>query len=153
MATIIVGTNSYVTVAELETYASDRGITITASDKTVLLIKAMDYIETRNYISYKTVSTQALEFPRYLCSMYSYDCEYDNDEVPDDIKKAQIVAALLIDEGNELQATTTQTVKREKVDVLEVEYMDNSSQANSYTSLNDLLNPFLAYAGLRGVRI
>ena len=152
MAVIVVGTNSYVTVAELDTYAGDRGISITAEDKTILLIKAMDYIETRNYISSKTDVTQALEFPRLLCCGYSV-CEYDNEEVPNDIKKAQMVAALLIDTDNDLQATLTQTVKREKVDVLEVEYMDNSSQSNFYTSLNDLLKPFLAFTGLRGVRI
>jgi len=153
MAIIVVGENSYVTVAELETYASDRGISISASDKTVLLIKSMDYLETRQYKSYKTVSTQALEFPRVLCSMYSVDCEYDNDEVPDDIKTAQIVAALYVDSGEELQATLTQTVKREKVDVLEVEYMDNSMQSNTFTKLDDLLRPFLKNSGVQGVRI
>jgi hypothetical protein len=49
MATITVGINSYVTELELVTYAADRAIIIAATDKTVLLIKAMDYLETRSF--------------------------------------------------------------------------------------------------------
>ena len=151
MATIIVGTNSYVSEAELTTYATDRGITI-LGDTSVLLIKAMDYIETRSFISVKTDVTQALQFPRVLCALSS-ECEYSNDEVPKNIKKAQIVSAILIDQGNDLQATNTQLVKSEKIDVLEVEYMDGSSQANFYTALNDLLKNFLTTNGLNLKRV
>ena len=57
-----------VTEAELTTYASDRGITIATVDKTTLLIKAMDYIEVQLFKGVKTVSTQALQFSRVLCS-------------------------------------------------------------------------------------
>lgn len=151
MATIIVGTNSYVTVTELETYATDRGITIIA-DTTILLIKSMDYIETRQYKSVKTVADQALEFPRILCAS-GYNCEYDNETVPDDIKTAQIVGALYIDDGEELQPTLTQSIKSEKVDVLEIEYQDNTSASSTFTKLNDLLRPFLSNTGLKTVRV
>ena len=65
MATIIVGTNSYVTEAELQTYADDRGIVIQGADLSVLLINAMDYIETRSYSGQKFDADQSLEFPRY----------------------------------------------------------------------------------------
>ena len=47
MATITVGENSYVTETELSTYATDRGVTI-SGDTSVLLIKAMDFIESRD---------------------------------------------------------------------------------------------------------
>ena len=160
MATITVGENSYVTEAELTTYASDRGITIVATDKTVLLIKAMDYLESRNYIGQKTVYNQALQFPRILCdSIYPYNnypqnyynvnpCEYDSLTVPNEIKKAQMIAALLIDGGSDLQSTVSQAVKREKVDVIEVEYQDYTTSAQQFTALNDILRPFIQ-SGLR----
>lgn len=148
---IEVNTNSYVTEAELTTYATDRGLTITG-DTSVLLIKAMDYIESRDYISHKTDSTQSLQFPRVLCDDYDTNCAYVNDVVPTQIKTAQMVAALLIDNGYTLEDVATQTVKREKVDVLEVEYMDSSQSLNSYTQLNNLLRPFLN-SWIKGQRI
>lgn len=165
---ITVGTNSYVTEAELTTYATDRGITITALDKTVLLIKAMDYIETRIYIGTKTVYNQPLQFPRTLCSSAnaydSYDgfspypqnyyyqpCEYDNLTVPSEIKKAQMIASLLIDTGYDLQSTLGQSIKREKVGPLETEYQDNTSGYEQHRALNDILRPFIENS-MRAVR-
>ena len=59
MATIVVedgsgktDSNSYIDEAGLTTYATDRGITLTAADdaaKAALLIQAMDYIEQKNF--------------------------------------------------------------------------------------------------------
>jgi len=145
MAVIVVGTNSYVTEAELTTYATDRGITILASDKTVLLIKSMDYIETRNFKGYKTDTDQALQFPRVITG-------YDSDEVPDGIKTSQIIAALLVDGGNDLQPTIEKAVKSKKVDVIEIEYQDFASESTTYTQLNDVLRPFVQGSGLNVVR-
>ena len=166
MAIIVVGTNSYATEAELTTYASDRGITITAADKTVLLIKAMDYLETRQFIGTKTLYNQALQFPRIICGSTLYNqyplnqyplnynsipCEFDNLTVPTPIKNAQLIAALLIDAGYDLQSTLGQAVKSEKVDVIEVVYQDNTSSSQQFRSLNDILRPFLNNS-MRAVR-
>lgn len=166
MAVITVGTNSYVTEAELATYASDRGVTI-AADKTVLLIKAMDYLEAREFIGQKTDYTQALQWPRIVCEQFGYTrpnsyesnltyndqyCEYDSAVVPQGIKNAQMIAALLIDSGEDLQPSVGRAVKREKVDVLEVEYMDTATSTTQYRSLQDALKPFVI-SGIRGVRI
>ena len=59
MATIIVETgagltnsNSYVSEADLATYATDRGITITGT-AAVLIIQAMDYLESRQFLGTK----------------------------------------------------------------------------------------------------
>lgn len=157
MATITIGITSYVTEAELDTYAADRGITISATDKTVLLVKAMDFLEVQPFKGVKTVSTQSLQFPRVICDQFGdyrpnsygyngyedYYCEYPSDEVPQRIKDAQIIAALLIDSGEDLQPNVGRSVKREKVDVLEVEYMDTSSDSTRYTQLQDILKPFI----------
>lgn len=159
MAIIIVGTNSYVTEAELTTYATDRGITITANTA-VLLIKAMDWLEVQLFKGSKTVYNQPLQFPRVLCgclnpyldstynngfrtNYYLQPCEYDSQTVPNEIKKAQIMAALLIDGGNDLQPVVGRAVKRKKVDVLETEYMDNANDTPQYTSLISILRPFV----------
>ena len=142
MATITVGINSYATEVELATYAADRGITIATVDTTILLIKAMDYIETRNFVGTKTEITQTLEWPREVCTGILY-CDIDNTVVPTDIKSAQMIAALIIDGGDEVQPTVERAVKREKVDVLEVEYMDTASALKQHTKLNDILRPYI----------
>lgn len=155
MATITVSENSYVTEAELTTYATDRGVTI-YGNTALLLIKAMDWLEVQQFKGSKTVYNQPLQFPRILCDGYynpPYNasfyqpyyppCEYDSATVPNEIKKAQIMAALLIDCGNDLQPVVDRAVKREKVDVIEVEYMDNANDRPQYTSLISILRPFL----------
>lgn len=145
---IIVGTNSYVTEAELSEYALQRGITI-SGDTEMLLIKAMDFLEIKKYKGSKTSISQTLEFPRTVTYAYSAflttDSDYiDPDVVPTKIKTAQIVASLLIDAGNDLLANVERVTKREKVDVIEVEYDVQSIATTSYTQLNDLLRPYLS---------
>ena len=64
--------------------------------------------------------------------------------MPDDIKNAEITAALLIDSGVDLFATIGRAVKREKVDVIEVEYMDNAADKPLYQKLNAYLSGYIA---------
>lgn len=147
---IAVGTNSYVTEAELSEYALQRGITI-SGDTEILLIKAMDFLEIKKYKGSKTSISQTLEWPRTVTYTYdaflTTDSDYiDPNVVPTKIKTAQIVAALLIDAGNDLLANVERVTKREKVDVIEVEYDVQSIATTSYTQLNDLLRPYLANA-------
>lgn len=132
---IVVGENSYVTELELINYASARDITITGNTET-LLIKAMDYIEIQSYWGEKTDEEQDLEFPRN-----------GDTAVPEKIKTAQIIAALLIDSGENLFPTSEQAVKREKIDVVEIEYQDFTNSLKSYPQLNKLLAPFLSSSG------
>ena len=140
MASIIVGTNSYVTEAELTIYATDRGVTI-AGDTAQLLIKAMDWLEIQPFSGSKYDYDQDLQFPRY-----PYSPQLPN-VVPDNIEKAQIVAALEIDSGADLLATIDRAVKREKVDVIEVEYQENASEVARYPELDMLIAEFLTSTG------
>lgn len=132
---LVVGTNTYVTVAELTAYASTRAITI-INDEETLLIKAMDYIEIQSYWGTKTDEDQDLEFPRNGDTV-----------VPEKIKTAQIVTALLIDSGEDMFPTSEQAIKREKVDIIEIEYQDFTNSLKNYPQLNKLLAPFLSSSG------
>lgn len=139
---LIVGTNSYVTSATIVSYATERGITI-SGDVDELGLKAMDYIEAQIYKGdkYDTDTNQPLEFPRVPT-----DQELAT-TVPPKIETAQIVAALLIDSGEDLFSTVDRAVKREKIDVLEVEYMPGASETKRYRQLDILLAPYLANSG------
>jgi len=125
--------NSYVTEAELTTYATDRGVTLTAADdaaKAILLIQAMDYIESLNFKGDKATESQALQWPRVGVMIDGY--YVDSDEIPELLKQAQMENAIGIDSGvNPLANVPRETIK-EKVGDIEVEY---SSGALSQTYL------------------
>jgi hypothetical protein len=123
--TIVSGANSYVTEAELTTFATERGITITGTNSE-LIYQSMDYIEQQNFIGVKSTQAQPLQWPRYDAYVDSYLIA--SNTIPQDLKNAQMQTALSIDEGNGPLDVVEQKVKREKVDVLETEYSDNSSQ-------------------------
>lgn len=133
MATIVVedgtgltNSNSYVSEAELTTYATDRGVTISGTNA-VLLIQSMDYIESQDFKGYKYSEEQALQWPRGNVSIDGY--LIDVDEIPTLLKEAQMETALSIDAGTNPMASVGRATKREKVDVIEVEYMDNAAES------------------------
>ena len=125
----------YVTEDELEAYATARGITI-SGNKAVLLQKALDWLELQPFSGVKYDEDQDLEFPRD-----------DDDEVPDKIKTAQMVCALIYDAGGDPLAAISKKVIREKVDVLEVQYSESSSSNDLYPQLSLLLAPYLTGGG------
>ncbi len=144
MATIEVGTNSYGTEAGLQTYADDRGITISESDLSILLTKAMDNLESRSYKGDKYDREQALAQPR---TWYDYTNGDEAGVVPDAFVDAQYMNALLIDSGEVLNAPIKRAVKKEKVDVLETEYQDNASSQTIYQSVDSLISKYLISSG------
>lgn len=136
MATITVGTNSYVTEAELTTYATDRGVTLSGATD-VLLIQAMDWLELQPFRGEKADASQDLEFPRD-----------DETTVPERIKQAQMAAALVIDDGGELMGAIGPRVTQESVDgAVSVSYSDRGNQTTLYPRLNALLRPYVASSG------
>lgn len=140
MATIIVGDNSYVTEAELTTYATDRGATV-SGDASALLIQAMDYLETRVYVGSKTDEAQDLEWPRA-------GTDYANTVVPQKLKDAQMTLALLYDNDEDPLGTLGPRVTQETVTgAVSVSYSDKGNQSNVYRKVNALLRPLLAGGG------
>lgn len=146
MATIIIedgsvvsGANSYATVAEFTQFCSDRNITIvsTYGDESQLLIKAMDYFEQQPFKGIKYLETQPLQFPRSDLWVDGYLEE--SDQIPQLVKDAQITIAVSIMTGNDPLSSVSRAVKREKVDVLEVEYMDNAAGSVIIRSVGNIL--------------
>jgi len=140
---IVVGENSYVTEAEFTTYLSERGYSLSGNfTNQVLLVRAMDWLEIQSFKGQKCEEFQDLEHPRTPKQYGDVYCE-----TPDDVKNAQMIAARLIDEGNDLTPVVERAVKKEKVDVLEVEYMDNASSSNAYPELTRVLSKYLNSTG------
>lgn len=147
MATIVVetgaqiaGANSYVSEAELSTYAADRGITITGTNS-ILLIQAMDYIEQQAFIGYKLTETQALQWPRGGAYVDGY--AIDQDEIPTLLKEAQMETALAFDAGTSPLNDISRATKREKVGQIEVEYMDSAASSTLVLKISNKLSKLI----------
>lgn len=131
---VIVGTDSYVSEAELTAYATARGLTL-EGDANVALIRAMDYLGVQDWSGYRTVSTQPLDFPRN-----------GETDIPPSIKTAQMQLAIVYDGGGDPLSPVGPAVKREKVDVLETEYQVGAGVVTAYPMIDRLIAPYIADA-------
>ena len=152
MATIVVedgtglaNSNSYASEAELATYAADRGVTIAGTD-TILLIQAMDYIEQQNFKGDKNTDAQALQWPR--ANVYIDNYPVLSTEIPQLLKDAQLEAAIATDGGNNPLANEDRATKKEKVDVIEVEYMDGARNSVYLKAVDNKLTKLLKNNGV-----
>lgn len=144
--TNIPGANSYVTVAELATYAAERGIVLPAEDpaKEVLLIKAMDYLElmSADWVGSPTFTGQPLDWPRtYYSSALG---------IPPELKKAQMVlaaAAMTID-LTPVSSGVSRSAKRQTVGPITVEYSTSGGSSYPRVPQADLLLGFLKGSSL-----
>ena len=129
---------SYVDTTFVNAYFLLRGITFTSTDANI--INAMDYFEatfSQSWKGEKLVSTQALSFPRLIDGINTYPVQVKN-AICELAYKAS-TATLLPD--------PSQAVKREKVDVIEVEYQDFTSANTSYSLVNAMVSPWLNGSG------
>lgn len=143
--------NTYVLEVTFTDWLASMGFTITRpADE--LLLNAMTTIEAQNYKGNKLTKEQALQWPRSGVVVDGFDV--GEDEIPQELINAQMQCAYDIDQGNDPSAIGTQDVKKEKVDVIEVEYQDNSSSGTYNTALYGYLSKLLANgagAGLTAV--
>lgn len=121
---IVDGANSYVTVAELQAYATARGVTIDGQAEKHLT-QAMDYIENLIFKGYKKTQDQPLQWPRMDVFIDGY--LWRSDEIPNELKNGLMQCAIAIHEGNDPLQDAPRAVQRQKVDVIEVEYAPGAS--------------------------
>jgi hypothetical protein len=134
----------YNTTTELTDYATARGITLTG-DLSVLLQLANDFIERQVYKGRRTDPEQVTSFPR--TGLVIDGAPLNVAIIPREIKAAECESAIILDTGGDLMPSLEAQVKREKVDVLEVEYQDGARSQAYHQKVMSLLNPFLAATG------
>ena len=133
--------NSLASVQDFKDYYSLRNIDISTLTDTQIegfLVLGTDYIVQKyDFKGSKLKDTQSLPFPRVV----------NNETIfPTNVKYATILLAFKSQNGS-LLADSQQQVKKEKVDVLEVEYMDGSSSEVIYNDVLGYLKPYLSNAG------
>ena len=116
---------AYATDAELIAYAAARGVTITALEAPILLTKAGDWLQ-----------VQPITVP---------------DPVPDQIKQAQMVCAMIYHAGGDPLAAITPRVTQETVfGAVSVSYSDSGPSAPLYPQLAALIRPYLTAGSMGG---
>lgn len=133
--------NSLASVQDFKDYYSLRNVNISTLTDTQIegfLVLGTDYIlQKYDFKGSKLKDTQSLPFPRVV----------NNETIfPTNVKYATILLAFKSQNGS-LLADSQQQVKKEKVDVLEVEYMDGSSSEVVYNDVLGYLKPYLSNAG------
>lgn len=143
---------AYISVADAGTYLGNRGDTswaaATTAAKEAALRAATDYmIQTFRPLwqGYRMTQAQALDWPRAGVVVDGF--EVATDVVPTEVARACAEYALRVLAGDELlpdRASGGQVV-RERVDVIETEYLPGSSPAPSFPAVDRMISPFLSY--------
>lgn len=141
---IVTGANSYVTDAELATYASDRGITVTGT-ASQLIQKAMTYIEQLPFQGVKSTKAQPLQWPRDYVVIDSW--EVLNTEIPGELKTLEIEVALSIDAGVDPLSIVGRATKQEQLGSLSVTYQDNAAPFQYNRKITALERKLIGYSG------
>lgn len=150
----VANADSYATVAELDTFASDRGITslpATDAEKEVLLRLGFDFVEAHRaqFKGTKYVEgNQYSQFPR--CNLYVDGELLETDEIPKEVKLAQMQLAVEAVSRDLFPTGDGRAVIREKLDVLEREFADGASIAPQpvFAKANQWLRPLFGHSGM-----
>jgi len=141
--------NSFVTLAEVRSYAEQRGATLPAGDDAlaVMVIKACDYLEAQANRFQGDVANegQALQWPRTGVYVGSSETELASNVIPKQLKSAQCSTVLALNEGVDIMPnySASDFVVREKVGPIETEYADPSKVGivPTLTAVEALLQP------------
>jgi hypothetical protein len=149
---LVVGTDTYITIAEANSYWSDRNNSIWSAaidaDKEKALRESTQYLDNAySYIGTHPLDTQLLAWPRNSAFVLSGNLKgvlYDSNVVPPQIKAACAELALDALSGR-LRATQERggAIKREKVDVIEIEYSDFAPSQKTFDFVTLILKPLL----------
>lgn len=148
---------SYVSVANADTYHSNRGNTTWAdlleAEKEQALRRATDYMEqvySERWAGLIVLSTQALSWPRYEVpqkDVAAFSAAYwPSDAVPQIVANACAEMALRASAGD-LSPDIGRLKSRTKVGPLEVEYVAGGLPYVRYRAIDGMLSPFFGGGG------
>ncbi len=147
---IVPGANSYISAANFTAYATARGIT-PAGDPTMLLIEAMDYLESLVYKGIKRSRDQVLQWPRVGVYVDTYYVQ--STTLPIQLLNGQCWAAIAIDQGTDTLQDLPRKTLSEKVGSLEVHYSPGSSAIVINQKVHNALWKILDNGSAGGLRV
>lgn len=147
--TVTVGTDVYLNVAAADSYWSARNnstwAAATTAEKEKALIEATQYIDGAFSFIGVQKTDNVLAWPRqnvFIVSGNFAGMTYDSDTIPPQVQKACAELALqALSDSLVPVAARGGAIKREKVDTIEVEYMDWAPTGKTFTFASMILKP------------
>jgi len=146
------GANSYVTVAEFNAYLALRYPSRSAPTEAVAegyLLRAMDYLESLDFIGGKATDAQPLQWPRDRVRIDGY--AITSSEIPKELKVAQYEAAYGYELGYGKADPIERTVQSEKIGEIAITYANNSSSRVETPAVNMALKKLLKSTAGTGI--
>jgi hypothetical protein len=148
---------SYATAQDLKDYAKARSATVPGgtNDLEVLLLKAMDYLESKDFVGDRRTKTQALKWPRIYAEVECWPIR--SDEIPRQLVQAQCALAIEAQTTDLLptvQANASGAITQETVGPITTVYANPGSvqRVPAFAKADALLRTLLKRSGLIGVR-
>ncbi len=136
---VVANANSFTTDAEFTARATLVGITLptTLAERDALQIQAVTYITGKEpkMSGTRTNFEQELPYPRRGAVLHG--TVLDSNKIPQQLKLAQLELALQAASGALFTTSASSGVKREKLDVMEVEYFEGSTGSEIVTGKAD----------------
>lgn len=140
--TLVSGADSYVTLAEFKAWADKRGVTYGTDEAvTQQIYRAMDYIESLNFIGEKSDENQALQWPRDQVVIDGY--YIDSDEMPNELKVAVYESIKAELDGDSRMTASDRRTISEKVGELQVTYANNADVKRSIPAVTKALRKLI----------
>lgn len=135
--TIVANANSYITIAEYNTWADARfgASRSTAPDDTVaeqIILRAMDYFETLSFIGRQAEDNQPLQWPRSWVSIDGFAVEAN--EIPKEVKNSIYELAYAEEQGEGQLNVIERKVTSETVGPISVSYDKSTSRSTVVAS-------------------
>jgi len=136
--TLVANANSYVSIAEFTAWADARGVTYPSlPELQQKILRAMDYIESLDFVGQKHEETQALQWPRDYVYIDGYSIE--SDEIPPEVKRAVYEATKVeIDGDSRLTASERETTS-EKIGDIAVTYSSSAGMKRTIPAVTKAL--------------
>jgi hypothetical protein len=142
----VANANSYVSYAEYEAWALARAITVHGNQAHTEehILRAMDFIESQNFLGRKATDEQALQWPRTEVYIDSYSV--NSNEIPKQLKYAVYETTVTVENGNFALSVKDRQTTQEKIGEITVTYKNNASmkaQTPAVTAaLRKIIKPF-----------
>ena len=149
--TNVANADSYITIAEYNTWADARftagRTTAPATDAAAeaLIYRAMDYFEAQSFQGYIANDGQALQWPRTWVTIDSF--AVGANEIPKEVKNSIYELAYGEEKSYGSLDAIERKIKKEKIDVIETEYADNSSSSTLNIAVPNDMKKLLAGGG------
>jgi len=135
---LVSNANSYISVADYIAWADARGFAYDALPALEhKILRAMDFVESLDFIGEKSIETQALQWPRDYVFIDGYSIE--SDQIPKEVKIAVYEATKIEIDGDSKMTATERETLSEQIGDISVTYASSAGMKRQTPALTKAL--------------